>query len=179
MVGMLLSPFALAQSDISDTKVDVRLPAQLLITEEVSVSIDVTKGDGLPWDGELPEVSFTPADGVEDDVVFDCVNVDESESCQANNRGVAGVYESVFTLKKSPVTMTVEVDGVSKEVQLIATDSEQPVVEEAHPAAPAPGKPILSPASIQVGPSPSVWVILIPLAVMGIVVTMFVMSTTK
>jgi|CXWL01.1.fsa_nt_gi hypothetical protein len=180
MTFLISTPMVFAQSDISDTRVEVRLPAQFMIGDEVPVSIDVTKGDGLPWDGDLPSVTFTPTAGVEEDVVYDCSNVDESDSCQANNRGVAGVYESVFILRKTPLTMTVDIDGVSKQVQLMATNAEQPVtesVEERVSATPATVSEPVTAASLQVGPSPSMWIILIPLAFMGLVLTFFVVKT--
>jgi len=179
VVALLVAPLAFAQAE-SAPKITIKVPASLTLDREFTVPIEVNDASGQPMTDAQPVVTFSPEAGVSDDVLFNCSDVDESESCDANDRDVAGVFESVFTLNKSPVTMTVEVSGVTEQAQLVVTQGDAPSAPAATsvPAAHAAEKSVLSPSSVKVGPSPSVLVILLPFALMCLVVTVFVVKTT-
>ncbi|MGE3279066.1 MAG: hypothetical protein AB7J40_04760 [Candidatus Altimarinota bacterium] len=186
LLSFLFAPSAFAQ------QIDFQLPDELEIDAEAMVTIEVTEG-GEPMEVDDLSVTYSPQDGVFDDVVYDCADPAQMDNCRVNNRGVAGIFEAVFDLKKLPLTVLVDADGVQNSVQLKETQ-DAPVVEEAavEPAPEvqvsaavaqetqnaAPGGPVMAPESVQVGPSPSWWIILLPLALMCAVVSYFVVKTT-
>ncbi|MDP2691729.1 MAG: hypothetical protein U1C97_02385 [Candidatus Gracilibacteria bacterium] len=181
---LVFSPLAAAQAT---HQVKLTVPDKVDLEDEILVTIEVQDADGSPLGGKVPTISFDQASSVEDPLLTDCSDSTEYDACDLNNRNVAGLYEYGFFLVASPVTMTVVVDGVSKQVQL-SSGSSAPVAEEPPaveaPTTLTPTEPVttattVSPLDVKVGPSPSVWLILIPLALMGLVVTFFVLKTTK
>lgn len=185
VLSLFFAPSAFAQ------QIDFQVPDELEIDGEAIVTIEVTE-DGEPVGVDDLSVTYSPQDGVFDDVVYDCADPAQMDNCRANNRGVAGIFEAVFDLKKLPLTVSVDADGVQDSVQLkeeadapvveeaaveSAPEAEASVVEEEAPN-PSTGGPVIAPESVQVGPSPSWWIILLPLALMCAVVSYFVVKTT-
>lgn len=179
LLTLSVVPMAFAQSNLS---VQFQASDELEIDGETIVTIEVTE-DGEPVEVDDMNVSYIPADGVFDDVLYDCNDPDMMENCRANNRGVAGIFEAVFDLKKLPLTVVVDADGTREEMELqpaamVSVPEEEvvEVVEEVVSAAPV--AEVISPASIQAGPSPAWWVIFAPLVLMCLVVMYFVVKTT-
>lgn len=174
VAGMVFisAPAVFAQDELD---VQVKVPGRLNVNEDVILIIEVKDEDGDLIGDYLPSVTFDPAENVSYDIVYDCGDSNYLEDCQADNRGEDGVFESVFLLLDSPVTATVDVFGTTKEVKINATglvetvtDSDGGIVVKVVP---------VTIASVQVGPTPSVWLILIPLIALCGVVTFFVVKT--
>lgn len=169
----------------------VGLPTEFVLGEENRVTIEVQDADGEPVEADSIDVSYSPNDGVFDEVVYNCNDAEGLDNCSANNRGVPGIFEAVFDLVDSPVTMTVDFQGVGKQVVMKAgptssapASAAEPAVEEPEEVVAAPAlapvaAPVVSPAAVNVGPTPSLWIILLPLFLMSAVVTYFVVKTTK
>jgi hypothetical protein len=180
LLALSVVPMAFAQSNLS---VQFQASEELEIDGETIVTIEVTE-DGEPVEVDDMNVSYIPADGVFDDVLYDCNDPDMMENCRANNRGVAGIFEAVFDLKKLPLTVVVNADGTREEMELqlaaMVTAPEKEVVEVVEEVIPAveAAQEVISPASIQAGPSPAWWVIFAPLVLMCLVVMYFVVKTT-
>jgi hypothetical protein len=190
LLGFLLVPSAFAQ----ELTIQFQTPEDLEIDEEVIVTIEVSEGSS-PVGVEELSVSYLPADGVFDEVVYDCNDSAVQDNCRANNRGVPGVFEAVFDLKKLPLTVMVDADGVQKSIQLtdsagavqapaaivleepaevevMATESTEAVQQT------STGGPVITPENIQVGPAPSWLITLMALGLMCFVVSYFVVKTT-
>src|SRR5690606_6904799 len=113
--------------------VQLQAPEALELDSEALVTIEVTE-DGEPVEVEDLQVSYIPADGVFDDVVYDCNNPEVMENCRANNRGVPGIFEAVFDLKTLPLTVAVDADGSKEEIELALPEEvlvdQEAIVEE-------------------------------------------------
>lgn len=188
--ALLLLPFFAPVVIAAGEQLVVGLPTEFVLGEENRVTIEVQDADGGPVEADSIAVSYSPNDGVFDEVVYNCNDTEGLDNCSANNRGVPGIFEAVFDLVDSPVTMTIDYQGVGKQVvmkagptQPVPAPAEEP--EAAEPevvSAPAPtpiAAPVVSPAAVNVGPTPSLWIILLPLFLMSAVVTYFVVKTTK
>lgn len=177
---LMFFPVSLAKAAL-DVQFQISEPLEL--DAEAIVTIEVTE-DGEAVEVEDMNVTYIPADGVFDDVVYDCNDPDVMENCRANNRGVPGIFEAVFDLKALPLTVAVDADGSKEEVELAL--SEEAEVEVAAEAADVEENlpensaitPVIAPEDVQVGPSPSWWVIFAPMFLMCVVVTYFVVKTT-
>lgn len=189
---LMLIPVSVAQAALT---IDVQAPETLEINEETVLTIEVTE-DGEPVEVDDVSVTYDPEDGVFDEVLYDCSDEEVQDNCRANNRGVDGVFEAVFDLKKLPLTVIVEVDGEEKEVELTNDEPEEEAAPVVAPATTESSPPVvvsttattaeatttttqttISPASVQAGPSPYSLIILVPLALMCGVVTYFVVKT--
>lgn len=188
--ALLLLPFFAPVVIAAGEQLVVGLPTEFVLGEENRVTIEVQDADGGPVEADSIAVSYSPNDGVFDEVVYNCNDTEGLDNCSANNRGVPGIFEAVFDLVDSPVTMTIDYQGVGKQVVMKAGPTqpapapvEEPeAVEPEVVSAPAPAPiaaPVVSPAAVNVGPTPSLWIILLPLFLMSAVVTYFVVKTTK
>ena len=181
MVLMFMAvPIAMAQGSLN---IDLELSGTVAVDQDVTVIVEVTDGAGELLGDNIPELSFDPESAYENEVVYDCGNADEYDDCQANNRGVEGVYEAVFTLLDSPVTMTVKVGGGSKEIEISAASGSASASTSGTVSGAAAGSASTTAAtassasSVTVGPSPSIWLFLVPLVLMCGVVIFFVAKT--
>src|SRR5690606_33705358 len=114
-------------------------------------------------------------------VVYDCNNPEVMENCRANNRGVPGIFEAVLDLKTLPLTVAVVADGSKEEIELALLEEvrvDQEAIWEESVQESAAITPVIAPEDVQVGPSPSWWVIFAPLLLMCVIVTYFVVKTT-
>lgn len=162
--------------------------SSIILDEETSVSIELLDDKGQALTKVVPQIVFAPSKFVENLEIYDCSDSAEFDNCQANNRGVDGIFEALFTVVDSPVTMTVTAKGKSETLKLtaqekkaaVATAVAESAVEDSgsKDAAVVALAPSLALDQIQVGPLPSVWVILFPLALILVVVTVFVVKTT-
>lgn len=180
-------PPALAQNEGDDIQITIELPDEISLNEETVVTIEVTDKDGQPVDGADLEVFFDPEENVFDEILNDCGDPDFFDECQANNRAVPGVFESVFDLLDSPVTLEAEVGNVIQSVELSVSGSSGGTTAAPSSASSSASSPsasgsvagTVSPSSVQVGPYPSIWLLLLPLALMCAVVTYVVIRTTE
>ncbi len=177
-VIFFLAPVVRAAGAVST--IAVTAPQEMVYDEEQAVMIELQDSDKNPVSGKTPTITFAPSKSVENPQLFDCFDSAVSDSCKANNRGVEGVYESHFVLADSPVTMSVTVDGVTEKKILNGVEASAKSLEpdsgtEAL-AISAPTK-VVVPPSLQVGPNPSILFLLLPLAVISLVVTVFVVNT--
>lgn len=140
-------------------------PSNLQANEDVTVTIILEESDGSPFStGVLPDITFSPADNVEDDVLYDC-EIEDADNCGSNNRGAVGIFEALFRVTEFPVSVDVELNGVNKSLEL--TGSTAPEETAAAPAN-TPETNTESTAednattsqSVQVGPSP-LWFLMI------------------
>lgn len=169
------------------------MPASsIILDEDTSVAIELLDEKNQPLTKVVPQVVFAPSKFVENLEIYDCSDSSEFDNCQANNRGVDGIFEALFTIVDSPVTMTVTAKGKSESLKLNAEEKkavkkeaepsaaeEETTAEETSPkSAPSTTSTSLALDQIQVGPTPSIWVILVPLALILVVVTVFVVKTT-
>lgn len=195
LTGSLLFVFLAPVVFAAGEQLVVGLPTEFVLGEENRVTIEVQDADGQPVEADSLAVSYSPNDGVFDEVLYNCNDSEGLDNCMANNRGVPGIFEAVFDLVDSPVTMTIDYQGIGKQVVMKAGKVEGAVGTEetvgaveaeegevAAPTAPAPAPvsaPVVSPAAVNVGPTPSLWIVLLPLFLMSAVVTYFVVKTTK
>jgi len=172
----VMSPLTLAQSV---DRIEVDLPSQISVDEEVVVVLEIVDEDDELVDDAQVAVSYSPSDGVVDQLILDCGDPNDFDECQVNNRGVDGVFEAVFFLLESPVTMTINADGIIKDVIISASGSSAATGSSTSSttSASSSASTTISASSVQVGPSPSVWLILIPLALMCGVVTFVVVKS--
>lgn len=184
--SLLLAFFPLAFAQ-GTAKISVEIPPTMVYDQEYSVVIELQDDEGKALQDVTPTVVFAPTKSIEETDLFDCSESDEYDNCKPNNRGVEGVFESLFTIVDSPVTMTVSASGTIKQVTLEAAEAggeeaaavtqEEEAVEEAEtPTAPI-SETTLQPEDIQAGPSPLVTFFLLPLALILAVVTYFVVTT--
>ncbi|GEM_PF-6694857 len=175
---LFLIPAAKASGAVSS--ITITAPETMVFDQEQVVVVELADSEKNPVSGKTPVITFAPSKSVEKVDWFDCFDSAVSDACKANNRGVEGVYESHFVLADAPVTMSVTIDGVTEKkvlngLEASAKPSEPDSGTEAIPLL-APAK-VVVPASLQVGPSPSILFLILPLAVISLVVTVFVVST--
>lgn len=186
-VFLTFLPLALAQGS---AKISIEVPPNMVFDQEYSVVIELQDQDGKPLTDVTPTIVFVPTKSVEAVDLFDCSEPEEYDNCKPNNRGVEGVFESLFTIVDSPVTMTVSASGTIKQVTVeaqeagaeelasVSSDEEvKEVVEVPKTPAASASEATLQPGDIQAGPSPLVTFFLLPLALILAVVTYFVVTT--
>lgn len=154
--------------------ISLEAPDEIRLEKEVMVTIELTDQDGQGVPGLQPEVTFSPQSSVQTVDLFDCSDPFASggfDSCNVNHRGVDGLFESIFILKDSPVTLTVAAAEKEETLRLVA----KPVSLPSSPSKITSAA--ITPSAIRVGPYPSFWLLSIPLLVMSAVVAYFVVKT--
>lgn len=174
LLAVVVSPVGLAQ-DI-DIQVQVTVPEQVQLNEEVLLVIEVTDQEGNPVEGADPEIAFDPGYAVVDEVLYDCGDSEWYDGCRVNHRGVAGIFEVAFELIEEEVKVSVDVAGLQQLVELDASESSAVIPQAKAALAPADEPATL--AQVQVGPTPSFWFVILPLVALCAVVAFFVLSTS-
>ncbi len=152
-------------------------PSDLQVNEDVTVTIQLEETDGSPFStGVLPDITFSPADSIEDDVLYDC-EIEDADNCGSNNRGAVGIFEALFRVTAFPVTVSVELNGVTETLELQGSTEVTTTTPE--PAANSPEVSNTAAAeTIQVGPSPS-WALMILIAILGAASTYGVLTSQR
>jgi len=176
LVMTVFSPFVRAQSSVT---IDVDLPNEIVVDEEVAITIEILDEDDELIDDAEVEVDYEPADSVVDQVLLNCGDPNDFDECKVNNRGVDGVYEIKFFLSESPVTVTVTANDVTKDIEVStgSDTSSSTTGTSSTSSSSSSSSSTVSPGSVQAGPYPSVWLILLPLALLGGVVTFVVVRS--
>lgn len=187
IITLLFIPLAQAQSKL---KITIKPLSEVVFDQTTIVSVSITDEAGKGLADQKPLFSFSPTKFVEDIDDFDCGDPKESTSCDPDHKGVVGDFEIHLVMVDSPATLTVTV-GTEKQ-QLVLTASDAPAVKK--PSTPtvteseAPAeiitpktevvKTAIAAKDIAVGPTPSILFFLLPLLIIGVVVSVFV-STVK